>query len=359
MKTKRALWVDNIRALATVLVVLCHVTESIYSLNLEGMELLSDWEQITVLIMFTLGRLGVPIFFFLSGYLLLGFEYDEERTKKFYSRNLLGLMITTEIWLLVYRVYNSFFYHMPFSLKECIKTALFLTQGPMTHTWYMPVILGIYTMVPAVSNALCSRNRLFLIPLSFSFVATFVIPEVNVLMRLKGIPEISFFLDLSFVGGGYGFCVLLGYILRRHLEDFRRVPMVIWALIAISQLCITVLLQWYSYHCGTAYNVWYNCGTLLLAAFSLTIMGSNFSRERKITHFLSKYSFGIYLLHVPALQIIMRFFHIQVRSLLSVGILSIAVVTVSLLLCALCCQETHVARVCFFVKDDNRNKRRK
>lgn len=350
LQAKRIVWVENARALAAVFVVLCHVTESVYSMDLEGMKMFSDWEQMAVLLLFTLGRFGVPMFFFLSGYLLLGIEYDEEKTKRFYRNNLLSLLTATEIWFLIYQIYNSVLYHRPLLVRECIKTALFMTQGPMTHTWYLPVIIGIYLMIPAISNVLCHGNRLLLIPLCFSFVAAFVIPEINVLMRLKGLPEISFFLDLSFAGGGYGFYVLLGYMLKRHFDDFRRVHQAAWALIMVFLLLITVLLQWYSYHCGVAYNVWYNCGSLLLAAFALTMVIAVSSQENRITQLLSKYSFGVYLLHIPILQILMRCFSIPVHSLLSIGILTISVLAISLLGSALCCQETHIARVCFLIK---------
>ena len=352
LREKRVLWVDNVRAIATVFVVLCHATESIYSLNLEGMKELSNCEQALSLLLFTFGRLGVPMFFFISGYLLLGFEYDERKTRRFYSKNLLGLVVATEIWFLIYQIYNSVFYHKQLLLGECIKTALFMTQTPMTHTWYMPVIIGIYMMIPAVSNALCHANKLFLIPLVFSFIAVFVIPEVNVVMRLRGLPEFSSFLDLNFAGGGYGFCVLLGYILKKHIGNFRKIPQIIWLLILFFMMFITVWLQWYSYHCGVAYNVWYNCATLLLAAFSLTIVIVISPQEGRIIQLLSKYSFGIYLLHVPILQILMRYFHMPFHSLFSIGILTIMVLIISLLCSALCCLESHIARICFFVKID-------
>lgn len=350
MQTKRILWIDNIRALATTFVVLCHVTESIYSLNTEGMDMLADEQQVIALSMFTLGRLGVPMFFFLSGYLLLDSEYDGNKTKNFYRKRLLPLLCATEIWFLVYQIYNSIFYYRPFSFGECIKTALFLTQGPMTHTWYMPVIIGIYLFVPAVSNALYRGNKLFLIPFGLSFIAAYVVPEINAIRRLKGLPEIVFFLDLSFAGGGYGVGVLLGYVLKKYLDDLRRVPGIIWISASAFLLVLTAWLQWYSYHCGIEYNVWYDCGTLLLAAFSLTVTIATKPREGKVWKLLSKYSFGVYLLHIPILQIVMRCFSFSYNSLLSVGALTISVLTISLLCSALFCKEKHIARVCFFVK---------
>lgn len=93
MQTKRILWIDNIRALATAFVVLCHVTESIYSLNTEGMDMLADEQQVIALSMFTLGRLGVPMFFFLSGYLLLDSEYDGNKTKIFLSKKIAAIIV--------------------------------------------------------------------------------------------------------------------------------------------------------------------------------------------------------------------------------------------------------------------------
>lgn len=69
------LWINVARSVAILLVVLCHATENSYGLNLDFMSQINTTSKILSLSLFTLGRLGVPIFLFISGYLLLNRRY--------------------------------------------------------------------------------------------------------------------------------------------------------------------------------------------------------------------------------------------------------------------------------------------
>ena len=71
-KTNRVFWLDVARTIAIIMVVLNHATEHIYKLNINFFEHLSFSSKIFAHMAFTTGRLGVPIFLFLTGYLLLG-----------------------------------------------------------------------------------------------------------------------------------------------------------------------------------------------------------------------------------------------------------------------------------------------
>lgn len=97
---------------------------------------------------------GSSDFSFLTGYLFLGRRFDEEYTALFYKRNLLGLLITVEIWIILYHAFNAWFYQIPFNLNELLRNMLFLKATNMSHMWYIPAILGIYLFIPFVSRAL-------------------------------------------------------------------------------------------------------------------------------------------------------------------------------------------------------------
>ncbi len=107
---QRVIWLDYARALAIICVVITHTTERVY--NLSAAELLQNtgYSRIFAISMFTIGRLGVPIFFFLTGFLVLGKEYNGEKAINFYAQNVGGLLITTEIWILLYNVFDTCFY---------------------------------------------------------------------------------------------------------------------------------------------------------------------------------------------------------------------------------------------------------
>ena len=145
---------DLLRALAILCVILVHTTERIYQFNLEEMVHYSLQRKSFALTLFTIGRMGVPIFLFLTGYLLLSRNYDKEYTAVFYKRNFIGLLITVEIWIILYNIFNSWFYQIPFSMNELLRNMFFLKATNMSHMWYIPVILGIYLFIPFVSQAL-------------------------------------------------------------------------------------------------------------------------------------------------------------------------------------------------------------
>lgn len=71
---------------------------------------LSFQSALFAIIAFTIGRLGVPIFLFLTGYLLLDRNFNEDMCEKFWKRNWLGMVITTEIWIVIYDIFLRVFH---------------------------------------------------------------------------------------------------------------------------------------------------------------------------------------------------------------------------------------------------------
>ena len=101
---------------------------------------------------------GVPLFLMITGALILRKSFDDDQDINwFYRHNLIGLLITTEIWyFIMYWGIKIFFEH---SVRDnlvgafigCLKTMLFIDQITMGSMWYMPVILCIYLILPFVS----------------------------------------------------------------------------------------------------------------------------------------------------------------------------------------------------------------
>ena len=68
---KRIINLDIARTFAILCVVLCHSVECVYKMNLQEWNSYSNTSNIIKIILFTIGRLGVPIFLLLTGYLTL------------------------------------------------------------------------------------------------------------------------------------------------------------------------------------------------------------------------------------------------------------------------------------------------
>lgn len=66
-KINRVIWLDFARAFAIICVIITHVTERVYTMNADWMLQASIGTRVYAYFLFTLGRLGVPIFLFLTG----------------------------------------------------------------------------------------------------------------------------------------------------------------------------------------------------------------------------------------------------------------------------------------------------
>ncbi len=281
--------------------ILNHATESLYVMNVEHLNRMSAASCSFALMSFTLGRVGVPLFLFLSGYLLLDRWYDEEGCRQFWKRNWCGLVLTTEIWIVLY---DMFLWSVYGTQPSLWKHMLFLKQVPMGHMWYMSMIIGLYLFLPFMARALRNIDiKILCFPLGILAIYLFAVPVFQIIRKALDHGWAGSLLDPGYSGGVYGIYLILGYCIKKGMlkrfTDFQLIGMGIFFFWA------TWLLQIFSYAHGKTYNVWYNCGFLLLCAlflfewFSRTkIFGENF-----ILTWLSRQSFGLYLIHFPLIML--------------------------------------------------------
>ena len=91
---KREAWLDYARIFAILCVICCHAVENYYGAVVSGNERIDFVPWIVENTLFTIGRLGVPLFLAISGTLLLNREKD---VFSFYKKSVLPLIVTTEI----------------------------------------------------------------------------------------------------------------------------------------------------------------------------------------------------------------------------------------------------------------------
>ena len=219
LEKNRIIYLDIARTFAIIFVVLCHSVELIYKMNLQGWISISLNARIFKTIVFTLGRIGVPLFLFLTGYLLLNRKYDNDADiKKFYKNNLLSLIVTTEVWILIYNIFLSLYNNKPFDTYSLIKEMLFLQKVPLMNMWYMPMIIGIYIAIPYVSKVVHTFSiKTLKIPIILVFVCIFIMPTLNLILKTFKLDQYNCILDISFLGGGYGLYIVGGYLIREKI----------------------------------------------------------------------------------------------------------------------------------------------
>ena len=118
-KEDRINWIDLARSLAICCVILVHVIELTNSLNTEYMKNVVLGIRIYTFALYTIGRVGVLLFLFLSGYLLLDRNYEKGSCVRFWKRNvsakyssgfptpLFSFIIVVERYLCILRMNRS------------------------------------------------------------------------------------------------------------------------------------------------------------------------------------------------------------------------------------------------------------
>ena len=218
-RIKRIEWIDFCRALAIILVILCHTSEHYYHFVLTGEAQAPSLSWLFQNTTFSMGRIGVPLFLMISGTLLLSREYKSP--KQFYEKNLLPLLVTTLTWIIVNYLFQSYYESNPLNLQTFLYELFMLKKLSLSHMWYMPVILGIYLVIPFLS---CLANNGYfklkntLIPLIVALVIYFLIPTLNLILSVNFPPFDKFTtqMDSATLGGYYVFYVIIGYILVKY-----------------------------------------------------------------------------------------------------------------------------------------------
>lgn len=314
-KTKRIEWLDIARSIAIVMVVLCHAVESTCVLSD------ANWDSTTIIyrlfriVGFTLGRLGVPFFLFLSGYLVLNKPIETyEQIKSFYKRKFGGLLLTVEIWNVIYYFFMMIHFEREWDTLSFIKQLLFLENSGLSHMWYMPMILGIYLAMPFLTflvNKFSFKEIAF--PLSIAGFISFVLPSLNIVLKIVApeIESLNSILYMDYMGGVYGVYVILGYYVYRK-ELLKKVNTYVIAAVSFITFLAMVYMQYWTYAEGSGYNIWYNNIILLifsLCLFELLMRSKNIQWNKsivKVTATISKISLGIYFLHKPIQFILLR-----------------------------------------------------
>lgn len=298
VQKKRIDWIDLLRVFAIFVVLLVHSVEKIYKFDLDYMLTVPGPSRIIAFSMFTLGRLGVPIFLMISGYLLLDREYDEKKTKVFWKEKWLHLLICTEIWLVIYELFLAFYLGERIGILQFFSDLFFIHGIKISHMWYMPMILGVYILIPFVSKAVRSfNNKLLIFPIVIYSVFAFGYPLFNMVCRILLNKELSLQFSLGFSGGCYGIYLLMGYFLKQG--GLKKVRLRILATITIIFFGLGVGFQLWAYENNFRYNIWYDNLFIFITSVALFELASRISHipGYKLIKWLSSYSFAVYLIH--------------------------------------------------------------
>ena len=299
----RVAWIDLIRICAIVLVVLCHATEGIYKLDVESVLALSTADKALVFTCFTIGRLGVPLFLLISGWLLLDRKYDRQAMKRFWKNSWLHLAVCTLAWFLVYDLFLILVYGKTISAADVIRHLLFMDKVDISHVWYLLMIIGLYPLIPFAANALqaVEDRKQVLVPMGFFFVFLFLYPFASLVLQVvrPAHPGFRSQLGEGFSGGVYGFYLICGWLLKK--QAFRKIRPAWMITASVLSVAAAVCIQMTRYAAGVKYSIYYDSVLLMIPAVTVFELVSRREKagESKALKWLAGFAFGVYLTHNP------------------------------------------------------------
>lgn len=141
VKKETETYLDILRGMAILFVIALHAM----SYFLQNSANYGSYSWYIFLVLNSIVRAGVPIFFMMSGYLHLKSDLASN-TMLFYRKRLPHIVVPLLVWNLLYYLFPCFLNYEIFSLKQCIDEILEL--GTYYHLWYLYTLIGIYLMTP-------------------------------------------------------------------------------------------------------------------------------------------------------------------------------------------------------------------
>lgn len=300
MSKNRIVYLDILRILATLAIVVVHVCAQ-------------DWStpslDSTKWYIYNIGdsafRWGVPIFLMISGALFLNPD-KELNIKRLFSKNVVRLVSAFVFWSIVYTANSALGSQMTW---EQILTKLINGNG---HMWFIISILAVYIAIPLLRQITKSKQLTL-----YFLLASFLLVIVSQTLLYTFSPFLSNYW-LNFIVSllktnyyelglgsiiGYSFYFVLGYYLNSHIQT-KKDNVIAYIGSLVGFLATILLTHFASLKNGGQYIGFYGDLTInvFLESIGLFILIKNIpwnlhATVEKYLHILSSWCFGSYLVH--------------------------------------------------------------
>lgn len=286
---------DSVRVVATLLVITIHVCA-------KGFFLMSQHNWWAVNLYESTARVSVPLFFMISGALLLPRSHEIGSI----GRRLWRIGLPLLAWSLLYLLW---FRHTGQHHRGWL--ALILAGPVVAHLWYLYALAGIYVFLPVLAafhQALPPRQQVFC--LLFWFLAASLVPLEITLTgeRLLGIDWAALALYPGYMA--------IGALLYKQLPAVPKRAVTVWAWMAWILLSVTIAVAtwWRSHilaHADETFYV-YSSPLVVVAAIAAFVglrgLAATAVRPCSRLHgavgWFANVSFGVYMIHVWVLFVL-------------------------------------------------------
>ena len=326
-------WVDLIRVVAIFLVVVIHVSGQLT--NVWGKIPVEQW--LIADIYGGMARIAVPLFFMISGYLLLP---RSESLREFYLKRMPRILVPFVVWSFIYL--GWYCGNHPNTCTASLVWDLLLVQGTYYHLWFLYSLISIYLTLPVL--------RLMIKPDTDKGILWYLI--VLWLIFQPGLTIAHKFWNFSIkfnapLATGFVCYFVFGYLLGEFTLTRRRMILssAIWVIAALITILGTYL---FTHSSGKFDGFFYDFVSLnVILASGAAFLLFRWVSERKlftsanfqmILRTVATSTFGIYLIHILVIEVLsgwIPFLHINSfmgYAIWSVPLVSTIVFTLSFLI---------------------------
>jgi len=302
MKKQNFLWVDVIRVIATFSVIWLHsAAPLLYKYN----ELpTSDWWAGNIYD--SLVRMCVPLFFILSGSLLLE---KKENISIFFTKRISKVFLPLIIWSILYILWKMY-YEGSSSISFYSFYSLALTPA-YYHLWFLYAIIGLYLYVPILRVLVQNSNN----ELLYYFIALWFF-AVSIVPIFEKITHIDNRIDLKMISGYVGYLVighLLGNMRATRKKFYLSLLIFVFTVVVTAVMTYVFTVKNEGVFFGYFYS--YLSPNIIIMSVSVFISIKYFSENarifesilfQKLIRSLSSASLGIYLIHTMVLFVLKK-----------------------------------------------------
>lgn len=312
MTKERIAFVDYIRVIACLLVMVVHASEQFYNMGPVSQVATEDNRLWVSIYDGFFGRISVPLFMIVSAFLLVPMR-EGATMSQFYRRRFLRILPPFVCFLVLYAVLPATWGGLTWEeAVEQLKMVTFNFPLWGGHLWFMYPLISLYLIIPVVSpwlaKASAKDERIFLGIFAFStltpWLHRFVSPE------LWGECFWNHFSALWYCSGYLGYLVLAHYI-RVHLKWDRQKRMTIGAICFVIGGLFTAWSFWWKAVPGVQMETpmmewsWEFCTpNVLMATFGAFLLFTCIEKAPRWINSLAKLTFGMYLMHIFFLMFI-------------------------------------------------------
>ncbi|MEN4244659.1 acyltransferase [Serratia marcescens] len=303
----RVVWMDLTRFVAILLVVTLHATDHVKIPKMVDMDSIQFIMYQTIRI---LGRIAVPLFFMISGALVLK-AAGNSSPLDFYKKRIPQFIVLLVFYFYANNLIMNYINHKSISMEVLTENIIHGNLLVGYHLWFMYTIIGLYLVAPFISKMLMhlTTNEI-LTYLSICFALCFLAPSYTM---FTGKSPITSGMGGDFLGV-YIVYFIFGYlVVDRNL--FFKTKLSTFTLVSIFAFLSVLVIQIYLRGQGKLTSgegfTWYNSpGTLFFSASVFITLSkvkiNNKSRVSNTLEFLSTSSFCVFLIHMAALELVFK-----------------------------------------------------